>query len=190
MKQILSRANPIHHFLFFFFLLCLKIEFLIRRKGGGLRQNTVKLYSLQLVAFKLDAAVFIFCSGLCQCRDRKFSISLQKHNSVPQTHTSNAVIWTGQSLQFVCTDQFLKQHSHWSILRSKLLHFMMAKTIFNLLWNDLSYCVKPVWMPPWLWPNFDTRCVLTNVWPFKSVGPLSTKFPVDRMAFGQSWPKT
>ena len=31
--------------------------------------------------------------------------------------------------------------------------------------------------------------VLTAV-VINNVGPLSTKFPVDQMAFGQSWPKT
>ena len=34
--------------------------------------------------FRLDAAVCVFRSGLCQPRDRKFSISLQKRNRLPQ----------------------------------------------------------------------------------------------------------
>ena len=39
------------------------------------------------------AAVCIVRSGLCQRRDRKFSISLQKRNCLPQTHAENAVMW-------------------------------------------------------------------------------------------------
>ena len=47
--------------------------------------------------FTLDAAVCVFRSGLHQCRDRKFSISLQKCNHLPQTHAENAVMsnWSG-----------------------------------------------------------------------------------------------
>ena len=36
--------------------------------------------------FTLDAAVCVFRSGLHQCRDRKFSISLRKRNRLLQTH--------------------------------------------------------------------------------------------------------
>ena len=43
--------------------------------------------------FTLDAAVCVFHSGLRQCRDRKFSISLQKRNCLPQTHMENALMW-------------------------------------------------------------------------------------------------
>ena len=43
--------------------------------------------------FTLDAAVCVFRSGLCQHRDRKFSISLRKRNCLPQTHAENAVMW-------------------------------------------------------------------------------------------------
>ena len=43
--------------------------------------------------FTLDAVVCIFRNGLCQCRDSKFSISLQKCNCLPQTHAENAVTW-------------------------------------------------------------------------------------------------
>ena len=43
--------------------------------------------------FALDAAVCIFRSGLHQCKDRKFSISLQKCNCLPQTHVQNALMW-------------------------------------------------------------------------------------------------
>ena len=39
--------------------------------------------------FSPDVAVCVFCSGLHQCKDRKFSISLQKHNH----HAENAVMW-------------------------------------------------------------------------------------------------
>ena len=41
--------------------------------------------------FTLDAAVWVFRSGLRQHRDRKFSISLQKRNHLLQTHVENAV---------------------------------------------------------------------------------------------------
>ena len=43
--------------------------------------------------FTLDAAVCVFRSGLCQPRDRKFSISLWKRNCLQQTHAENAVMW-------------------------------------------------------------------------------------------------
>ena len=43
--------------------------------------------------FTLDAAVCVFRSGLCQHRDRKFSISLQKCNCMLQMHAENAVMW-------------------------------------------------------------------------------------------------
>ena len=47
--------------------------------------------------FTLDAAVCVFRSGLHQSRYRKFSISLQKCNHLPQTHAENAVMsnWSG-----------------------------------------------------------------------------------------------
>ena len=41
---------------------------------------------------RYNATVYIFCSGLCQRRDRKFSISLKKRNSLLQTHEENAVM--------------------------------------------------------------------------------------------------
>ena len=44
-------------------------------------------------------AVCIFRSGLRQHRDRKFCISLQKCNWLPQTHTSNTVMWISLNLR-------------------------------------------------------------------------------------------
>ena len=43
--------------------------------------------------FTLDAAVCVCRNGLCQHRDRKFSISLQKCNRLLQMHVENAVMW-------------------------------------------------------------------------------------------------
>ena len=45
--------------------------------------------------FTIDAAVCVFLSGLCQCRDRNFSIFLWKCNRLPQMNTENTVLWTG-----------------------------------------------------------------------------------------------
>ena len=51
--------------------------------------------------FTLDAAVCVFRSGLRQHRDRKFSISLQKRNRLPQMRAENAVMW--MSLKAPCS---------------------------------------------------------------------------------------
>ena len=56
--------------------------------------SRVKLwYSNPLGWFTLDAAVCVFRSGLCQCRDRIFFISLQKCNCLLQAQAENAVMW-------------------------------------------------------------------------------------------------
>ena len=49
--------------------------------------------------FTLDAAVYVFRSGLHQHRDRKFSISLQKRNRLLQMHTENAFTYESVKLQ-------------------------------------------------------------------------------------------
>ena len=43
-------------------------------------------------SFTLAAAVCGFGSGLHQCRDRNFSISVEQCNRLPQTHAENAVM--------------------------------------------------------------------------------------------------
>ena len=47
----------------------------------------------------------------------------------------------------------------------------------------LPWCVKPKFVVIFI------TC-FAMIYPRIIVGPLSTEFPVDRMAFGQSWPKT
>ena len=69
--------------------------------------------------FTLDAAVCIFHSGMHQCRDRKFSISLQKRNCLPQMHAENAVMWTGLKRMHV----LITTHSFYNISPALVLVF-------------------------------------------------------------------
>ena len=67
-------------------LKCLR-RYLCLRKRDFLQHGTLKGW------FTLDAEVCVFRSGLRQCRDWKFSISLPKRNHLPQTHVENAGMW-------------------------------------------------------------------------------------------------
>ena len=74
----------------------LNISFLLRTLQLRLAPHSysrAKASDLAKGWFTLDAAVCVFRSGLRQRRDRKFSISLQKRNCLPQTHAENAVMW-------------------------------------------------------------------------------------------------
>ena len=48
--------------------------------------------------FTLDTVASVFRNGLHQCRDRTFSISLQKCNYLPLTHAGNTVMWMNLKL--------------------------------------------------------------------------------------------
>ena len=106
--------------------------------------------------FTLDAAVCVFLSGLCQCRDRKFSIFLWKCNRLPQMNTENAVLWMGlkkfvivRTLSFFglngpillfvhflvsCYREKVNLHRHllWGILSSYLDAFTSQRVEFDL----------------------------------------------------------
>ena len=49
-------------------------------------------------SFTLATAVYGFCSGLCQYRDRNFSIPAEQRNHLPQMHAENAVMWISLSI--------------------------------------------------------------------------------------------
>ena len=70
--------------------------------GKTLLTIRVKLIQPQMTEgwFPLDTAVCVFCSGLRQCRHRKFSISLCKCNHLLQMHVLNAVMCTGLDSKF------------------------------------------------------------------------------------------
>ena len=70
------------------------------------------LHFLQWAAF--SAVGCIFCSGLHQHRDRKFSITLQKHNHLPQTHTENAVMWMDHYVRQAKLPEICFHNSDWS----------------------------------------------------------------------------
>ena len=74
--------------------------------------------------FILAAAICVFRSGLHQCRDRNFSISLRKCNHLPQMQMENAVMW--MDLYMMCV---------WSMCMLRQTVAVQKIKIFSSMWK-------------------------------------------------------